>query len=423
MKKLKKSVIDWNFKEKLIFTITLLVFYRLGVMVPLPFVNSHVFSDAVTQSEIAGGVLSAATMVGGSLTQLGVFSLGVMPFITASIVFQLLKVAIPSLQQLGQTDTGRKQITQWTRYLTVFLAIFEAFGIVLAAPSLLGVNIFTESSMFVRIFVVFIMVAGTLAVMRMGEEITAKGIGNGASLIIFTSILANIPRLVNESFIAKGFVASFWLLVILFTILGIVAFVEKCEYRVNVVYTKSDGGVLKNRNNLPVKLAIAGVLPVIFSSVLISLPRLVENFTKNEKLQSLGKILGPGTIGYGVIFTILTVAMTFFSIVVVFNVHEIAKNIQSQGGFISGKRPGESTAKYLKFIANKMAGIDAVYLAGIGLVPLYLFPLVGVSEVAFGATSIIILCTVIVTVLAVVDTERKTAVVKKSSFLYKIDKK
>lgn len=415
----KKDVSDWNFKNKLAFTILMLVVYRIGVMIPIPFVNSNVFKDAVDQSQIAGGLLSAAAMVGGSLTQLGVFSLGVMPYITASIIFQLLKVAVPKLQALGQTDSGKKQITQWTRYVTVFLGFTQALGVVLGAPALMGINIFTEDTVIAKIIAVLTMTAGTLIIMRMGEELTAKGIGNGMSVIIFTSILSSLPNLIYQSYLAKGILSAIALFIILALILAMVSYIEKCEYRLSIVYAKTSTRKTVNHNNLPIKLAIAGVLPVILSSVLISVPRLLEGVWDAGWIKWWNIHIGQGTIAYGIVFSLLTIAMTFFSVVIVFNVQEISKNIKTNGGFVTGKRPGEDTEVYLKYIANEMAGLDAIYLVLIGLVPLYLFPLVGVSEVAFGATSIIILCTVIVTILAVIDTERKTATLQESSFLNK----
>lgn len=412
-----RSAADWSFKQKLAFTLGILFIYRVGVMIPLPFVNSDVFTNALAQSEIAGSLLSAATMVGGSLTQMGVFSLGVMPFITSSIVFQLLKLASPQLKELGETDAGKKQITQWTRYLTLLFASIQAVGIVIGAPSLLGVDVFGSAGLYPKIVAVLVMVAGSIIIMRFGEEITLKGIGNGTSLVIFTSILASIPALITQASIAKSWFGIILFLAILLGILAVVSYVEKSEYRVTVLYTKTSIRSNPSATHLPIKVAIAGVLPVILASALLSVPKLIGSFTNWAWLQWIDINWPHGSVPYSLIFMLLIVGMTFFSVPMTFDAGMIAKSLKNQGGFVDGKTPGKGTEKYLSWIAQHMAGLDAVYLIAIGMASLYLFPLAGVPEGAFGATSIIILATVVVTLLGTIQSEISSKKAIKSSFL------
>lgn len=422
MFKIKDSS-DWGLKGKIVFTLFMLLIYRIGALIPLPFINSSVFEAALRDTTFGNGVLSAMTMVGGSLSELGVFSLGVMPYITASIIFQLLKVASPRLKEMSENATERQKITQWTRYLSVLLALIQSIGIILAAPSLVGVNIFTNNSTMSKLLAIFIMTVGSLIVMRIGEEITAKGVSNGMSLVIFTSILVTIPALVLNAEVSKGLIGMFGFILILFVILGIVSFVEKSEYRIPVVYAKTSMRRVSDVSKLPIKVAIAGVLPVIFASSLMFIPTVISSVFKNDFLQTLSNLIPRGSIQYGIIFSILTLGMTLFSVIIVFDPKQVASEIKNQGGFIAGKRPGRETEDYLSYIANKMAGLDAVYLITISLMSLYLFPLTGVPEGAFGATSLIILSTVVVTLLTVIETEQKTNNLKYSSILSNADEK
>lgn len=404
---------DWSFKQKLGFTLLMLFIYRVGVAIPLPFVDPTAFEEALSEG-FASNFVAAITMVGGSLTQLGLFSLGVMPYITASIIFQLLKVALPRIKEMTENPVEQKRITQWTRYLTVFIAFTQSIGIILGAPMLLGVQVFTSTSILARVLTIFTMIVGAVIVMRIGEEITMRGVSNGMSLVIATSILSSMPALVYESFLGEKVFGVVGFSIILLGVLAIVSYVEKSEYRIPVIYPKTQYSVT-GKSNLPVKVAIAGVLPVIFSSVFISVPQMLTGFIKAEWVSIIATTLTPGNWVYTILFILITVGMTYFSVQMVFDVDMISRQINEQGGFVVGKRPGKETKEFIKYIAYKMAGLDAVYLVVISLITLYLFPLVGVPEGAFGATSIIILSTVTVTLLATIDTETATKNLKKHS--------
>lgn len=405
---------DWTFKEKLGFTILMLFIYRVGVMIPLPFVDPNAF-EAALSTGAGSSIFAAMTMVGGSLTQLGLFSLGVMPYITASIIFQLLKVAIPKLKEMSEDPIEQKKITQWTRYLTILMALFQGAGIVVGAPQLLGVQVFTSTGPMTMILAIFTMVVGAIIVMKIGEEITMRGVSNGQSLIIFTSILASIPGLMNSSLVAKGWGGFIGFALILLLVLSVVSFVEKSEYPITIVYAKSVMRAQTNHNKLPIKVAIAGVLPVIFASAFVSIPVILEDFVKVPWVLTLAGWFHHGEPLYVIAFALLTIGMTYFSVQLVFDVDQIARQIKEQGGFVAGKRPGRETKEFISYIAYRMAGLDAIYLVAISFVSLFLFPLVGVPEGAFGATSIIILCTVVVTLLQVIDTETSAKNIKASS--------
>ena len=408
---------DWTFAQKAWFTIALIVVYRIGVTIPLPFVDAGVFEGAIKTSTAAGSLVTAMTMVGSSIAQMGVFALGVMPFITASIVMQLMKVVFPKIKEMYEGDATKKIITQWTRYLAIVIAIIQGAGILIGSERMLGVDVFTTKSWVAFVIALFAMVVGSVIVMRLGEEITLKGVSNGTSLLIFTSILASLPTLMTQSYISKSWIGVIIFSAILLAVLALVAYVEKSEYKVPVVYPKTSVGAGSTRNNLPIKVAIAGVLPVIFASSLMSLPLMASAITQWEWVKWVERYFTFGTGLYAAVFVLLTIAATFFSVPLVFDPHQIATQIRANGGTVDNKRPGTETEKFLAYVSQKMAGLDSVYLVLISLATLYLFPLSGLAGGAFGATSIIILATVAVTLFAAIKAETSTKNLKDYSFL------
>ena len=437
---LRGSSGDWDLKQKVWFTVLLLFVYRVGVSVPLPFVDSQIFAASVYDSTAGSALMAAMMMVGSSLADMGVFALGVMPYITASIMFQLFKVMtapagvgrskphrIGVLQALADraagfhemydTDTGRKRISQWTRYLAVVLAAIQGFGVLAGSRNLLGVDVFTSDSVVAFVFAWFAMVVGSVIVMRLGEEITLKGFSNGTSLIIFTSILAGMPGLLIQAWVAKTYVGVIGFPVTIALVLALVVFVEKSAYNILVVYPKSSLRQQVASNKLPIKVAIAGVLPVIFASSLMSIPMMLGAFFDWQWAVRLDERIAFGSVEYSLIFVVLTVLMTFFSVPMVFDIGQTVRNLNTSGGLIPGYRPGGETRSFIQFIVNRMAGLDAVYLVAISLVTLFLFPVVGLAGGAFGATSIIIMCTVSVTALDAAAAESKAKGSTRSGFL------
>lgn len=408
---------DWGLKEKLIFVVAMVILYRIGVSIPIPFINAEAFENFVSNPSI-NNLLFATTMVGGSLTQLGVLSLGVMPYITASIIMQLLKVVVPKINEMYKSDADRQKITQWTRYLTIPLALTQSVGIVIGAPALMGFDVFLTDSVFAMIVGILTMVIGAILAMRIGEEITLRGIGNGVSLVIFTSILVTLPGLIIQTYNSQGTQMALIFGGLLILVLGFILFVEKSELRVPIVYTKSAHNISRSTqaSMLPIKVAIAGVLPVIFASTLAMLPTMLSQFYPKDWVLTVAGYMVYGSIPFIGVFVLLTIAFTFFSIKMVFDVERISTELSSQGGFIDGQRPGKETRNYLTMLGNRMAVLDAVYLSLISIGTFIALPLLGITNNTFAATSIIILGTVVTTFIAAVDSERFKG--KHQSMLY-----
>lgn len=408
---------DWGLKEKITFVIVMIVLYRIGVSVPIPFIDAANFESFVTTPSV-NNLLYATTMMGGSLTQLGVLSLGVMPFITASIIMQLLKVVVPKIDEMYKNDADRQKLTQWTRYLTVFLAMTQSLGIVIGAPALMGFDVFVTDSIWAKVLGIFTMVIGAVLAMRIGEEITLRGIGNGTSLVIFTSILVTLPGLIIQTYNSQGVEMALAFGGLLIAALGVILWVEKSELRVPIVYTKSSHNVSRSTQAsiLPIKVAIAGVLPVIFASTLTMLPTMVSQFYTKPWMIEIANYMVYGSIPFIAVFALLTVVFTFFSIKMVFDIDRISTELRAQGGFIDGQRPGAETKKHLRTLGNRMAVLDAIYLAVISIATFIALPLLGVTNNTFAATSLVILGTVVTTFIAAVDSERFKG--KHESMLY-----
>ena len=408
---------DWGLSQKIMFVIAMVILYRIGVSIPIPFVNSEAFAEQLGKPAL-DTLLYATTMMGGSLSQLGMMSLGVLPFITASIIFQLLKVISPKINEMYQSDMERKKITQWTRYLADVLSITQSVGFVVGAPPLMGFSVFTTTSPWAIGMGIFTMTIGAVLAMRIGEEITLRGIGNGTSLLIFTSILATIPAMIAQTYRLEGLNTSLIFVGLLVLVFAFIMFVEKSEYRIPVTYTKSGHNVSRSTqaSMLPVKVAIAGVLPVIFASTISMLPTMVSQFYSKDWVIDLAAKMEFGSPWFIGVSIVLTILFTFFSIKMVFDIERITTELRSQGGFIDGKRPGKETQDYLKKIGNQMGVLDAVYLSIISAGTFIAMPMLGITNNSFAATSIVILGTVVVTFLAAVDSERFKA--KHESMLY-----
>lgn len=408
---------DWGLSQKIMFVIAMVILYRIGVSIPIPFVNSEAFAEQLGKPAL-DTLLYATTMMGGSLSQLGMMSLGVLPFITASIIFQLLKVISPKINEMYKSDMERKKITQWTRYLAVVLSITQSVGFVVGAPALMGFSVFTTTSPWAIGMGIFTMTIGAVLAMRIGEEITLRGIGNGTSLLIFTSILATIPAMIAQTYRLEGLNTSLIFVGLLVLVFAFIMFVEKSEYRIPVTYTKSGHNVSRSTqaSMLPVKIAIAGVLPVIFASTISMLPTMVSQFYSKDWVIDLAAKMEFGSPWFIGVSIVLTILFTFFSIKMVFDIERITTELRSQGGFIDGKRPGKETQDYLKKIGNQMGVLDAVYLSIISAGTFIAMPMLGITNNSFAATSIVILGTVVVTFLAAIDSERFKA--KHESMLY-----
>ena len=396
-----------DLRAKLLFTLGIMALFRLGSVLPTPGVDLANVKQCIGESQQQGGpgLLGLIDIFsGGALLQLSVFALGIMPYITASIIIQLLRVVIPRFEELyKEGQSGTAKLTEYTRYLTIGLGLLQSSTIVAtaAAGRLFGtctVPIVPNSSALNLALMVVTMTAGTGLIMWLGELITERGIGNGMSLLIFTSIVARMPQ--NLLSIAKGNGGVSKFLIVIAVILAstvAVVFIEQATRRIPVQYAKRMIGRRQyggSTTYIPVKINTAGVIPVIFASSILSMPQLVAQFGKPDSswVQWIGKNLHqtapPYLIGYGLLILIFT----FFYTAITFNPEEIADNMKKYGGFIPGIRAGEPTASYLRYVINRVTVAGSLYLVVLALMPTIAVIWLGLSQnLPFGGTTILIM--------------------------------
>ena len=396
-----------DLRAKLLFTLGIMALFRLGSVLPTPGVDLANVKQCIGESQQQGGpgLLGLIDIFsGGALLQLSVFALGIMPYITASIIIQLLRVVIPRFEELyKEGQSGTAKLTEYTRYLTIGLGLLQSSTIVAtaAAGRLFGtctVPIVPNSSALNLALMVVTMTAGTGLIMWLGELITERGIGNGMSLLIFTSIVARMPQ--NLLSIAKGNGGVSKFLIVIAVILAstfAVVFIEQATRRIPVQYAKRMIGRRQyggSTTYIPVKINTAGVIPVIFASSILSMPQLVAQFGKPDSswVQWIGKNLHqtapPYLVGYG----LLILFFTFFYTAITFNPEEIADNMKKYGGFIPGIRAGEPTANYLRYVINRVTVAGSLYLVVLALMPTIAVIWLGLSQnLPFGGTTILIM--------------------------------
>ncbi len=392
-------------KKRIWFTLGALIVYRIGSYIPVPGVDASVMEEMLRTH--GGGILGMFDMFsGGSLGRMTVFALNIMPYISASIIMQLMSAAVPSLEALKKEgDQGRKKLNQYTRYLTVFIALFQAYGIAIGLEGMRGSfsAAVLEPGLFFRISCVMTLVGGTMFLMWLGEQITARGIGNGISLIIMAGIVANLPsalasllELGRTGALSPFFIVGFLFLAVA-TVAGIV-FIERAQRRIPIQYPKRQVG---NRmfggdsTHMPLKINTAGVIPPIFASSILLIPATISGFSTEEPgwLQLIAQYLAHGQPAYLLLYAGLIVFFAFFYTAVVFNPEETADNLKKYGGFIPGIRPGKATAEYFDSVLTRLTLIGAVYLVVICLLPEILISHYGVPFY-FGGTSILIVVSV-----------------------------
>ena len=390
-------------KKRIWFTLGALVIYRAGTYIPLPGIDPAAFEANFTRQ--SQGVLELFNMfAGGAVQRMAIFALNIMPYISASIIIQLLTSVFPSLETLKKEgEQGRKVLNQYTRYLTVFLAIFQAYGIAIGLEGQGGTV--AEPGWFFRISTVLTLTGGTMFLMWLGEQITSRGIGNGSSLIIFAGIVAAFPSAIvntlelgRQGAISGGLI--FVVAVMSLLVIAFIVFMERAQRRLLITYPKRQVGnrVYEGQSSfLPLKLNTSGVIPPIFASSLLLLPTTAANFAQGTSssgfLSTVSTLLGRGSPLYILLYIGLIVFFAFFYTATVFNPMETADNLKKHGGFVPGVRPGERTAQYIDQILTRITVLGALYLSVVCLMPELLISYASLPFY-FGGTSLLIVVNV-----------------------------
>jgi preprotein translocase subunit SecY len=403
-------------KARILFTLGMLIVYRIGAHIPVPGIDAQVLAQFFQQAQ--GSLLGMFDMFsGGALSRLTIFALGIMPYISAAIILQLMTVVSPKLEQLKKEgEAGRRKITQYTRYGTLVLALFQAIGmsIGLESFSVNGQPVVVDPGLAFRVMTVITLVTGTMFLMWLGEQITERGIGNGISLIIFSGIVAGLPNAIGSTLeLARTGefqpITVIMILAMAIVVTGLVVWFERAQRRIPIQYAKRQVGNKLyggKASFLPLKVNTAGVIPPIFASSLILLPATFAQFTKGVEgfswLGDISAILSPGQWLYMTLFTALIVFFCFFYTAIVFNPKDTADNLKKHGGFIPGIRPGQKTAEYVDSVLTRITVVGAIYVTLVCLLPELLISKLGVPFY-FGGTSLLIVVVVTMDTMAQVQ--------------------
>jgi preprotein translocase subunit SecY len=394
-------------RQRIFFVIGALIVYRLGSFIPVPGVNPDAMAALIGQS---GGLLDMFNMFsGGSLGRLSVFALGVVPYISASIVVQMMGSVIPSLQALRKEgQSGQRQLTTYTRFGTVGLSAFQAFGIAVALmkqTSTVGPVVYMPGFGFILSSVVGL-TAGSMFLMWLGEQMTERGIGNGISLLIFAGIVAGLPNAVAHtlSMSSNGELSTIKLVMVVALVLAVTAFVvfmERAQRRITVNYARRSGGqrsYMNQTSHLPLKINMSGVIPPIFANSILMFPAMAATWGnashQSRWLQDVVQVLTPGEPLYDIIYAVLVITFAFFYTAIVFNSQDTADNLKRSGALIPGIRPGRSTAEYIDSVMSRLTGVGAIYLVLVCLVPTFMQNAWHVPFY-FGGTSLLIVVVVV----------------------------
>lgn len=401
-----------DLRRKLGLTLALLAIFRLGSFIPAPFVDYGNVQASLAQNTTTGGLYELVNLFsGGALLQLSIFALGIMPYITASIITQLLRVVIPRFEALHKEGPqGQATLTQYTRYLTIALAMLQATTLVTVARqgalfgSNTGLPLLTDDGPLAISLIVITMTAGTGLIMWLGELITERGVGNGMSLLIFTSIAATFPSALLQIIQTRPIEIFLIVMLVGFVVVMLVVLVEQSQRRIPVQYAKrmvgrrSYGG---QATYIPIKVNTAGVIPVIFASSMLYLPALLAQFNQPDPVTGelpgwvswVSQYLTTGdNIFYAAVYFLLIVGFTYFYVSITFNPEEISDNMKRYGGFIPGIRAGRPTTEFLDYVLSRITAAGAIYLGLIALIPLVAFAAIGTNQnFPFGGTSILII--------------------------------
>jgi preprotein translocase subunit SecY len=390
-------------KKRLWFTLGALLVYRLGTYIPLPGINPEALAELVRQNQ--SGILGVFNMfAGGAVERMAIFALNIMPYISASIIVQLLTSVSPHLEQLKKEgESGRKQINQYTRYGTVLLATIQGYAIAVGLEA--SGNVVTDPGLFFRMTTTITLVGGTVFLMWLGEQITARGIGNGISLIIFAGIVAGLPSAISGTLelgrtgaLSTGLI--FAIIVLAIAVIAIIVFFERAQRRLLIQYPKRQVGnrmFQGDTSHLPLKLNTAGVIPPIFASSLLLLPATVAGFSATTTMPGWASTalaaLGHGQPLYMLLYAAMIAFFAFFYTAIVFNPKDTADQLKKHSGFIPGYRPGERTAEYIDYVLTRITVVGAIYLVLVCLLPEFLISATGVPFY-LGGTSLLIVVSV-----------------------------
>lgn len=403
-------------RNKILFTLGILVLYRFGAYLPVPGIPFQAFADSFSQQGVSMVMLDLFT--GGALSNFSVFAMGIMPYITASIIMQLMQGVIPAVGRWAKEgETGRRRITQVTRYLTLGLGLINAIGyLFLFKSEAYGVVFSTAVPEIVTdILVVFTLVVGTALIMWMGELITQHGVGNGMSLIIFVSIISSVPSAIFSSInlnadMGMGIAVTVLILVVVLLCIPAIIFVERAQRRIPISYAKRVQGrkVMGGQSSyLPIKINAAGVIPIIFASCLIYFPAQIAALFNVDWLTMAANAISAGWVNW-ILTALLIVFFAYFYTSIVFNPEDTAENLQRQGGFIPGIRPGQNTVQYIKDVLHRVTLPGAIFIAAIAVIPSILFYFTNNSLIqAFGGTSILIMIGVALDTMNKIESQLK----------------
>ena len=387
-------------KKKVFFTLGILVVYRIGAHIPTPGINSAALAEVMAR--MTGTIMGFFDMFsGGALSRLTIFALGIMPYISASIILQLMTMVSPYLARLKKEgEQGQKKITQYTRYGTIVLSMIQSSGIAVgleAMKSPSGNPLVPEPGWSFRVMTVLTLTAGTAFLMWLGEQITERGIGNGISLIIFAGIVAGTPAAIFQSMDLMGtgelsVLVMLFLLVFMAAVIGMIVFTEGGQRRIPIQYAKRVVGRKMyggQSTHLPLKVNTSGVIPPIFASSIIMFPATIAQFTTHPWMKNISASLTPGTIVYSLIFIGAIFFFCYFYTAVIFNPIDVADNMKKHGGFVPGIRPGPKTSEYIDEILSKITFYGAIYLSLVCIIPDYLIKYINIPFY-FGGTSLLI---------------------------------
>lgn len=400
-------------RKRVIFTLFMLFVYRMGVQIPTPGINGEALAAFFQQN--AGTLFGMFNMFsGGALENFSIFALGIMPYISASIIIQLLTVVIPQLEALSKEgEAGRRKITQYTRYSTVGLSIIQGFFIAsglegMSGPG--GAAIVMDPSIQFKLMTVLTLTSGTAFIMWLGEQITERGIGNGISLIIFAGIVARTPAAIGNSIqlVKAGEIAVVFvpiMLALMVMIVAFIIFVETAQRRIPIQYAKRVVGRKVyggQSSHLPLKINISGVIPPIFASSIMMFPATIGSFIQIDWVQRASAALSPGTVYYYFLYIVMIVFFCFFYTAVTFKPDDVAENLKKNGGFIPGIRPGKKTAEFIDFVLTRLTVVGAIYLSAVCVMPTLLISRFNVPFY-FGGTALLIVVGVAIDTISQIE--------------------